>query len=515
MLGTAKESHAGPWSGVQTLDSRGIQATRWLVLAGSVSLTVFAVLLGWAASTPEGLLVDGGLVGIAFLIGVAWAFQRDGPAALLGFWFLQLLLVPASALVGYGSPLGSAIRQGNDVITAVFVLMCVWKLLAGHSRIGTLRYAIAGGAVAICGLVSSLVAGGGLTVTAEGAWLGLKMWTLIAIALCVPWRARDVQRNFKVFQYSGIVVALTGILDYATHGGVAMTLHTNIVTKGVSLYRADAVQAIFTNPGEYSLAMSLFFAIGLASYVVRRHRTELASVVLFAIAIALALRLKGALDIGAAIAVVVVCPSRLRQRKKIGILVLAAVLVLGVVSFEGDVLAHQISSYTATSSGSTARGLLYDVSGQIAVGHFPLGVGFGRYASYTSGSPYSTVYDQYGLSDVWGLSRQYPLFISDTSWPSVLGETGVIGLISFLGGLVAIWIAAYRRFRRGPIDQEPVALALLCALAVLAVDSLGDPNLFDWFAVTTIALLVGPVFAGSRVTRGQDGPAGLESTPGG
>jgi hypothetical protein len=55
-----------------------------------------------------------------------------------------------------------------------------------------------------------------------------------------------------------------------------------------------------------------------------------------------------------------------------------------------------------------------------------------------------------------------------------------------------------------------VALALLCALAVLAVDSLGDPHLFDWFAVTTIALLVGPVFASLTVTRKQDKRASQE-----
>ena len=42
----------------------------------------------------------------------------------------------------------------------------------------------------------------------------------------------------------------------------------------------------------------------------------------------------------------------------------------------------------------------------------------------------------YGVSGVWGLSREFPRFISDTSWPAVLGETGWAGVqraISDLG----------------------------------------------------------------------------------
>jgi hypothetical protein len=463
---------------------------------GLIVLIGVTVLLGWAISSTYGLFVGAGTLAIVCVVGVFWAFQRNAAGTLIGFWAFQLVIAPLSAIVGYTTSTGSALRQINDVAVILFLSFILWQLLSGRSIQFPLRYILPGVGVALCGLSSAILGGVDISTAAQGSWLGLKMWILIALALSISWRPNNIRWFFTVAKWLGVIVALLGIVDFVTHGGVATALHTNVSTKGVSIYRADAIQAIFTNPGEYSLAMSLFFAIALASYVIKRHPRELATVVLFAIAIALALRLKGVLDIGTAIAVVVMCPSQRQRRKRAGVLILAAVLTLGVLNFEGDVLFHQISNYSATSSGTTARGLLYDVSGQIAVSHFPFGVGFGRYASYTSGSPYSTVYDQYGLSGIWGLSRQYPLFISDTSWPSVLGETGGIGLLCFIGGLVAIWIAAYRRFRRGAVGQEPIALALLCALAVLIVDSLGDPNLFDWFAVTTIALLVGPVLKG-------------------
>ncbi len=479
----------------------------WIQFWGfrQILLVVAAIFLGWAASSSHGLLIVGGFVGVLFSIAVAWSFQQDGPGTLLGFWILQLLLVPASALVGYTSSLGAAVRQCNDVITAVFVVMCIWNLVAKRSSVRPLRYVLAGCGVAICGLASSLIASAELTVTTEGAWLGLKIWTLIAIALCVPWRSSDIQRIFRVFQYSGIVVALIGVLDYLTHGGVATALHTSsyATATGAGAYRANAIRAIFATPGEYSLCMSLLFGVALTSYSMWRRPQDLASALFFAVAVALALRLKGALSIGAAMAVVVACKSQHRRRGIEGVLVLAVILAIGLLSFEGNILSRQVSTYATAGSEANVRGLLYQTSEKIAIQHFPLGVGFGRFGSYTSSKHYSTVYDDYDLSDIWGLSRVHPAYISDTAWPSVIGETGVLGLICFLGGLIFIGYAALRVFRKGSAVQAPIALALLCSLAVLLVDSLGDPNLFDWFAVTTIALLVGPVFGGWRESKSE------------
>ena len=49
--------------------------------------------------------------------------------------------------------------------------------------------------------------------------------------------------------------------------------------------------------------------------------------------------------------------------------------------------------------------------------------------------PYSPVYDKYGLNLVPGLSKDKPDFIHDTSWPTVIGETGVMGWGFMAGGL--------------------------------------------------------------------------------
>ncbi len=63
---------------------------------------------------------------------------------------------------------------------------------------------------------------------------------------------------------------------------------------------------------------------------------------------------------------------------------------------------------------------------------FPLGTGFGTYSSYYSGLYYSWVYDLYGISDVYGISRLYWKFVADQYWPMILGQFGYVGLLSMV-----------------------------------------------------------------------------------
>ena len=168
----------------------------------------------------------------------------------------------------------------------------------------------------------------------------------------------------------------------------------------------------------------------------------------------------------------------------------------------GSVIDQQLTTYGSTQT--SARSQLYETGVRIADQHAPLGVGFGRFASAPSRDYYSDVYDLYGLSHVWGLSREFPRFIADTSWPSVIGETGYGGLAVFVAGLLALMLAGARGVRTATGPDALAPMALLCALAVLLVDSTGNPNLFSWNAITVIALLSGATLARSPARAGAD-----------
>jgi hypothetical protein len=184
------------------------------------------------------------------------------------------------------------------------------------------------------------------------------------------------------------------------------------------------------------------------------------------------------------------------NRGGIVILVVGALLFGIVYGVEKTVIAKQVSTYT--SSEATARARLYSTGGRIADDNFPVGVGFGRFASYPSRKYYSPVYQQYGLNRIYGLSREYPKYIDDVSWPSVIGETGYGGLALYVLGLLVVIAAMVRRLRSTAARLKWAPLGALCAMAVLLVDSLGDPTLFSWLATTTYALIVGPTLIALR-----------------
>lgn len=356
------------------------------------------------------------------------------------------------------------------------------------------RFIFPGIAIALCGVWGAVVHGVPVVVTIVGAWLGLKLWTMIGITLLLPWQKGDMVRVYKVFVRVGVFVAVLGVVDYATHGAVSHILGTATVRK----FRNEAVHSIFPQPGEFSLFMSMLFALTFSSFATYRKVSDLALALLFAGSVMLSLRLKGFLSLAIVVTIVAIVGAVANSRGAIAIILAGILLVVGVYSLEASAITKQISTYT--SSESTARAQLYIAGEHIAGDDFPFGVGFGRFASYPSRLFYSPVYYQYGLSNVYGLSRTYPHFIDDTSWPAVMGETGYGGLIIYVVGLMFIIAAIVRRLlaRAGAVQWAP--LAALCAVAALLVDSLGDPMLFDWLATTALAMILGPVLVAARPT---------------
>lgn len=94
------------------------------------------------------------------------------------------------------------------------------------------------------------------------------------------------------------------------------------------------------------------------------------------------------------------------------------------------------------------RLLLYQTSVTLAVEHFPLGAGLGRFGSPMSRVDFSPVYAEYGLDRIWGLTPAFPAYVTDTFWPHVLGEIGVIALGAYVVFLGALGVAVWRSTRR-------------------------------------------------------------------
>jgi hypothetical protein len=462
--------------------------------AGLVAVGVCGCLLsltvGAAAATSHAQLIAGVLVSLAFCGAWIALYFRDPIGALILLWLIMVFNGPISASVGYFSPTGEAVRQSDQVLTLIFLCLTVWQTMRTTTRIPALRFLLPGVGVALFGLLGAALYDVPLTVTMVGVWLGLKLWIMIGIVLVLPWKLHDLMRVYRVLTRVGVLVAVLGLADYVTHEAISHALGTSIYHFSTQGFRGEAVHSIFPHPGEFSVFMGMLFGLTFARFASKGNRSDLMMALLFAGSIMLSLRLKGFLSLAVVMLIVAFVQGLANRRRAITVLLIGALLIAGAYSVEGNVIAKQVSTYT--SSSTTARARLYTTGERIASANFPLGVGFGRFASYTSRIYYSPVYQQYGLNTIWGLSRRYPQFIDDTSWPSVIGETGYGGFVIYLAGITLVIFAVIRRVRAAPVRIRWAPLATLCVMAAFLIDSLGEATLFDWLSLTTLAMILGP-----------------------
>ena len=91
-------------------------------------------------------------------------------------------------------------------------------------------------------------------------------------------------------------------------------------------------------------------------------------------------------------------------------------------------LAKDKVAYYFSYGLTAARPALYLVGLRIVRDFFPIGSGFGTFASSLSGEYYSSLYGNYGISGVMGLTQTDYSYMADVFWPYIYGQLGVLGL---------------------------------------------------------------------------------------
>ena len=116
-----------------------------------------------------------------------------------------------------------------------------------------------------------------------------------------------------------------------------------------------------------------------------------------------------------------------------------------------------------------ARPETYKVALRILYDYFPFGSGLGSFATAAAAKEYSPLYFKYGLSTIWGLTPENPMFLADCFYPT-LAQFGVVGIIFFL----IFW---KRRIKEVNDINNMVyyKMGLMCIFA-LAIESTADTS---------------------------------------
>lgn len=202
-----------------------------------------------------------------------------------------------------------------------------------------------------------------------------------------------------------------------------------------------------------------------------QKRMRFTFIVILCVIMALTLRAKAFGMVAAAIAMYILT-VKLRWRLN---LVYIVFLVVAMYLLVGN----QIELYYGGGGELTARTALNQTSLRIARDMFPFGTGFGTFGSHYSGVEYSPVYSAYGIQHVWGISEDMHEFISDTFWPMILGQFGVIGLAAYIV-VVAVLFLRIQRLARG---NRYIYYGAVTAFIYLIISSTAESAFVNTMAV--------------------------------
>lgn len=238
-----------------------------------------------------------------------------------------------------------------------------------------------------------------------------------------------------------------------------------------------SAMGLFIHPGQYGWFMTFCALIYLAEHY-QLNSPLWKALVMFCCGL-LSMKVKVIVTL---IVIILFCAFFIIPRKaRLGKLV-AAFSVLAVIAVVfGSLLQTTFAKYFTDADGESARYSLLVNSGHIMVDYFPLGVGFSQYGSWYARVNYSEYYRIYGMTHVYGLEPSNPGFATDTFWPAIIGETGALGTILYIGMLIVLMRMLFLRFRvtfcQGQISSTTgfMTLFALFALIQAVCESTGEP----------------------------------------
>jgi len=147
-----------------------------------------------------------------------------------------------------------------------------------------------------------------------------------------------------------------------------------------------------------------------------------------------------------------------------------------------------IDFYFVSLGGKSARSIMLNTSFEILGDYFPIGTGLGTYASDMAREYYSPIYVKYGFMHTWEL-KPGSTFLIDSFWPVIIGQTGAIGTISYVGVLYILLKKCLAIFQ----VNKYVFVGALYTLIYMVISSTAEP-IFNNSIAIPLGVALGIVF---------------------
>ena len=477
-------------------------AARLRIAAASVA----AVLLVWAAGANATLAI---LVAFTALI-AAGLFLVPKLALVVIAVFLTLQSLFVNLAGGPDEPLGLALHRLHQAFAVAAVLRIAfflsWEQVKRYRALWLLSAAFVA-----AGLGSALVARVPLETMALGAFLAVKFPVFLFLALTIPWSERDSERLMHWALWLGPWLLVSGVVVWLLPVDV-QRLFREGEESDFTRAGTTVMHGVMHHPNVFGWAAAVTGCYAVAALLAGRRASRpiaLGSLGASVLGILGSLRRKPMVALP--VAVVYGVWRFARGRRRWAVLTAFALAGSGGAWIAMDRLQavyQDALTYVDLTSPTVPRVLLYVTGVEIANERFPLGAGFGRFGGYASVWDYSPLYDEYGLSRIYGLTADNPMYAEDTYWPHIAAETGWIGAALLIAYLMWLVVAAGRVARAGP-DQATRTLAVAAGLALVEglVESAAGPVFELPLFALVLAVPLGIVLVRGAVPAGVPEPA--------
>lgn len=304
-----------------------------------------------------------------------------------------------------------------------------------------------------------------------GSFLMIKIYLLISSIIISPIKNERFEEFVHAVLFWGKVSFISGLLSFFfPTAWVKLVPYTFVYMKN----GFSSAMGFFIHPGQYGWFMLFVANIYYARYICNgKDKKDLYRFIAYACVACLSMKVK----VFVGIIVILAFSNFFLQNKKVSIknismAFLGIFLVFGI--FRG-IIQNAYSMYFTDDTGS-ARYALLAGSLKILADLFPIGAGFSKFGSYYARINYSEWYYKYGLNTVWGLQPGQVWFGTDTFWPMIIGETGLIGLVIYILILLLLFVDLRRLWKKVEDNRVRVFLCMgLFALLQAIAESSGEP----------------------------------------
>ena len=368
--------------------------------------------------------------------------------------------------------------QNIDELVALFLFLNIFArrlAFSGDKRVTARCFFVP--LLVACGCLPCLLNSTNIQVMAEGCFMVVKGFMFYYVVSSVCFTEEEIKKIIILFFVLGVIFLIGMVFDAVFPQTFRALIGNHVyISSRLGIRCPVSFFSSLERSGWWMAYLVLFLC---AAFIVYRKKTYLFAMSPFAICAVLTMRAKPVFGALLAVTIGYLAIPNTKTKKRWLFVALAIFLFAGVFG-SGQLLAlYEHKQKEFFSGRETPRSRLYNVAFDIAKKRFPLGVGFGRYGGYISAKYYSDVYHKYGFDESWGFSKEHPDFLEDAFWPMILGETGYLGTLSYVGILLSFFVMIRKKMKRYP---DPATNFLCIAGIMILVEGIMESTAAPFFA---------------------------------